>query len=79
MNHMGTGLWMHRKNFITGEHGVNRKRLRPWTVYELVTTCPGQYFDSGHVLPKSHESKLIEGHESIPSKGYDSTLVWTVP
>ena len=53
------------KNFITSEHGVNRRRLRPWTVYELVTTCPGQYIDSGHVLPRGCES--------------DSIFVWTVP
>ena len=32
-------LRMHSKNINIGQHGVNRRRLRPWTVCELVTTC----------------------------------------
>ena len=70
---------MHSKNIIIGQQGVNRRRLLPWTVYELVTTCTGQQKDSEHVLPKSCESKLTEGHESMHTNGYDSILVWTVP
>ena len=48
-------------------------------VYELVTTCTEQQKDSGHVLPRNHDSNFIEGHESTPTDGYKSILVWTVP
>ena len=40
---------MQSNNFITSEHDVNRRRLRPWTVYELATTCPERYVSTGHM------------------------------
>ena len=48
-------------------------------MYELVTTCTGQQKDTGDVLPKRYNSKFTKGHESIPTGGYDTILVWTVP
>ena len=48
------------------------------TVYELATTCPEWYFNTGHILPKGYESILTEGQKFILTKGYESIIVWTV-
>ena len=57
----GSGLWMQRKNFITSDHDVHRKRLRPWTVYELATTCSGRFLNTGDILPKKSRVHTHEG------------------